>query len=316
VTPFLFLGGFYVGWNIGANDTANCVGTSVGSGLLSYRGAIVLVSLFVVTGGLLQGGNVAMTVGKGVVEAELPQVAVLVALISAGVFVTLATVLKLPVSTTQAIVGAVAGIGMAAGAPVNVGKLAEIAQVWVINPFLMALLSYVIYRMATFLMRRVRYVELWDRLMGILVLFSVAYMAFSLGANHVGTTIGPLVNLGFGGRWLILFGGLAIAAGVLTFSRRVTETLSGSITVLDPLSAFSAQAAAAMGVHLFSILGIPVSTSQAVVGAVVGVGIVKGIRAISRRRVLEILIGWVATPTTAGLLAFGLYRLVGHLGGA
>ncbi|NOX44228.1 MAG: inorganic phosphate transporter [Caldiserica bacterium] len=316
MTPFLFLGGFYVGWNIGANDTANCVGTSVGSGLLSYRGAIVLVSLFVVIGGLLQGGNVAMTVGKGVVEVELPQAAVLVALISAGVFVTLATVLKLPVSTTQAIVGAVAGIGMAAGAPVNVGKLAEIAQVWVINPFLMALLSYAIYRVATSLMRRVRYVELWDRLMGVLVLFSVAYMAFSLGANHVGTTIGPLVNLGFGGRWLILFGGLAIATGVLTFSRGVTETLSGSITVLDPLSAFSAQAAAAMGVHLFSILGIPVSTSQAVVGAVVGVGIVKGIRAISRRRVLEILIGWVATPTTAGLLAFGLYRLVGYLGGA
>ncbi len=316
MTPFLFLGGFYVGWNIGANDTANCVGTSVGSGLLSYRGAIALVSLFVVIGGLLQGGNVAMTVGKGVVEAELPQAAVLVALISAGVFVTLATVLKLPVSTTQAIVGAVAGIGLAAGAPVNVGKLAEIAQVWVINPFLMALLSYVIYRVATFLMRRVRYVELWDRLMGILVLFSVAYMAFSLGANHVGTTIGPLVNLGFGGRWLILFGGLAIAAGVITFSRGVTETLSSSITVLDPLSAFSAQAAAAMGVHLFSILGIPVSTSQAVVGAVVGVGIVKGIRAISRRRVLEILIGWVATPTTAGLFAFGLYRLVGLIGGA
>jgi PiT family inorganic phosphate transporter len=310
VTPLLFLSSFYVGWNIGANDTANCVGTSVGSGLLSYRGAIFLVSLFVVIGGLLQGTGVATTVGKGVVEEELPRVAILVALVSAGIFVTLATMLKLPVSTTQAIVGAVTGIGLAVGTPINAGKLAEIAQIWVVNPFLMALLSYFLYRTVTYLMRRVRYVELWDRLMGLLVLFSVAYMAFSLGANHVGTTVGPLLNLGFGGRGLILFGGIAIAAGVLTYSRGVTETLSGSITILDPLSAFSAQVAAAMGVHLFSILGIPVSTSQAVVGAVVGVGIVKGVRAISRRRVLEILIGWVATPTTAGLFAFGLYRLV------
>ena len=309
MTLLLFLSGFYVGWNIGANDTANCVGTSVGSGLLSYRGAILLVALFVIIGGLLQGSEVAATVGKGVVERELPQLAVLTCLISAGVFVTLATALKLPVSTTQAIVGAVAGIGLATGSPVNGKKLLEIGQIWVLNPFLMALLSYAIYRLVSSVMWRVRYVGLWDRLMGILVFASVAYMAFSLGANHVGTTIGPLVNLGYSGKWLITLGGVAIAIGVLTYSRGVTETLSSSITVLDPLSAFSAQIAAALGVHLFSILGIPVSTSQAVVGAVVGVGIVKGIRAVSRRRVLEIVVGWVATPTSAGLLAFGLYKL-------
>ena len=168
MTPFLFLSGFYVGWNIGANDTANCVGTSVGSGLLSYRGEILLVSLFVIIGGLLQGSEVATTVGKGVVETELPQLAVLIGLISAGAFVTLATALKLPVSTTQAIVGAVAGIGLATGSPVNGKKLLEIGQVWVLNPFLMALLSYVIYRLVTLVMWRVRYVGLWDRLMGIM----------------------------------------------------------------------------------------------------------------------------------------------------
>lgn len=309
MTPFLFLSGFYVGWNIGANDTANCVGTSVGSGLLSYRGAVYLVSLFVIVGALLQGENVATTIGKGVVKAELPPLAVLIALISAGLYVTLATTLKLPVSTSQSIVGAVAGIGLAVGAPVDFGKLFRIVQIWVLNPFLTALLAYVIYRIVAIPLRRVRRVGLWDRFMALMVLASAAYMAFSLGTNDVGNSVGPLVNLGYEIRFLVIMGGVALATGALTYGHRVTETIGSSIVIMDPLSAFSAQAAAAMGVHLFSILGIPVSTSQAVVGAVVGVGLVKGIRAIRRRRVLEILIGWVGTPTTAGLLAFGLYKL-------
>ncbi len=309
MTPFLFLGGFYVGWNIGANDTANCIGTSVGSGLLSYRGAVYVVALFVIVGGLLEGHNVATTIGKGVIHAELPPLAVLVALLSAGIFVTLATTLKLPVSTSQSIVGAVAGIGLAVGAPVNFGKLLEIVEVWVLNPFLAAALAYVVYHIVAFPLRRVRRVGLWDRVVAIMVLASAAYMAFSLGSNDVANSIGPLVNLGYNMRLLLLLGGLALATGALTYGHRVTQTIGGSITILDPLSAFSAQAAAAMGVHLFSILGIPVSTSQAIVGAVVGVGLVKGIRAISRRRVLEIVVGWVATPTSAGLFAFGLYRL-------
>lgn len=97
--------------------------------------------------------------------------------------------------------------------------------------------------------------------------------------------------------------------GALSFGHRVTETVGSGITTLDPLSASAAQLAAALGVHFFSVLGIPVSTSQSVVGAVVGVGLVHGVRAIERRRGLEILGGWVATPTVAGLVSFGLYRL-------
>ncbi len=316
MTPFLFLGGFYVGWNIGANDTANCIGTSVGSGLLSYRGAVYVVAFFVVVGGLLQGYQVAHTVGKEVVTVELPQLAILVSLVSAGLFVTMATFFGLPVSTTQAIVGALTGIGLATRSPINARELLKIVEIWVLNPLLMGMLAFLLYHLVQAIMRRVRYVEFWDRVMAMLVLSSSAYMAFSLGANHVGTTIGPLVNLGFGGPGLVLLGGVALATGVLTYSHKVTHTLSRSITVLDPLSAFSAQVSAALGIHLFSILGIPVSTSQAIVGAVVGVGLVKGVRAISRRRVVEIVVGWVATPTSAGLFAFGLYRLATLLVGS
>jgi PiT family inorganic phosphate transporter len=306
----LFIGGAYVGWNIGANDAANCIGTSVGSGLISYRKGILLVAIFVMVGALLQGHNVMKTIGKGIVTEQLPVTAVLAALLSAGFFVTLATWFRLPVSTSQAIVGGVAGVGFSTGMAVNMAKLATIVQIWVVCPFLTGLLAIALYKLLSMPVRKIQRPELWDRVVGVLLVGSAAYVAFSLGANDVGNSVGPIANLGIQARWLSLLGGGALAFGALTFGHRVTETVGSGITALDPLSASAAQLAAALGVHFFSVLGIPVSTSQSVVGAVVGVGLAHGIRAIERRRVVEILGGWIATPTVAGLFSFGLYRLI------
>lgn len=306
----LFIAGAYVGWNIGANDAANCIGTSVGSGLITYRRGILLVAVFVMVGALLQGQNVMKTIGKGIVTEQLPLASVFSALLSAGFFVTLATWFKLPVSTSQAIVGGVAGVGFSAGMDVNLAKLLTIVQIWIVCPFLTGLLAVLIYKFLSIPIRKIQRPELWDRMVGVLLVGSAAYVAFSLGSNDVGNSVGPIANLGFSSRWLAVLGGAALAVGALTFGHRVTQTVGSGITTLDPLSASSAQLAAALGVHFFSILGIPVSTSQSVVGAVVGVGLVHGVRAVERKRVLEILVGWVATPTVAGLFAFGLNRLV------
>ena len=103
----LLLAGAYVGWNIGANDAGNCIGTTVGAGLLSYRKAIILVSVFVVLGAVLQGGSVMKPIGKVIVTSDLSSLAIITALLSSGFFVTLATFFKIPVSTSQAIVGGV-----------------------------------------------------------------------------------------------------------------------------------------------------------------------------------------------------------------
>ena len=115
--------GAYVGWNIGANDTANCVGTSVGCGLISFRNAVILVSIFALLGALLQGQYVMHTIGKGIVRVDLSYPAVVTALICSGFFVTLATFFRIPTSTSQAIVGGVVGIGLALKAEVNTPKL-------------------------------------------------------------------------------------------------------------------------------------------------------------------------------------------------
>ncbi|HHR86180.1 MAG TPA: inorganic phosphate transporter, partial [Candidatus Acetothermia bacterium] len=195
--------------------------------------------------------------------------------------------------------------------PVDLTKLLSIAEVWIVCPLLTAGMAFLFYRLFAFYLRKVKSPELWDKILRILLIFSAAYVAFSLGANDVGNAVGPISNLGrIPPIWLALLGSVALATGAITFGHRVTETVGGGITSLDPLSAFSAQLSAALAVHFFSILGVPVSTSQSVVGAVVGVGLVNGLSAIRGRQVIEIVAGWVATPLTGGVVSFLLYKLV------
>ena len=306
----LILAGAFVGWNIGANDAGNCIGTSVGSGLISFKRAIVLVSGFAIAGGLLQGGHVMKTIGKGIVTSELSVLAVLTALICAGVFVAMATLLRLPVSTSEAIVGGVLGVGIASGADLNFTTILAIAKVWVICPILVGVLAALIYLVTRFLLKRLGRNRFWQRLPQVMLLVSAAYISYSLGANHVGTAMGPIANLGYSTGWLGLLGGVSLAVGAITFGRRVTETVGRGITQLDVVSAFSAQMAAALAVHYFAMIGLPVSTSQSIVGGVIAVGLLQGSRTIQAKKITKIAVGWVATPTAAGLFSFGLYKLL------
>lgn len=332
---------FYVGWNIGANDAANCIGTTVGAQIISYRKAALLMSVFVILGGTLQGHHVMKTVGKGIVitdvaayEAQnaslapadfqdffpddrLPDLAIIVALLSAGFFVTLATFTSTPVSTSQAIVGGVAGVGVGiVGAQAEyfkLGVLLKILGAWVISPILTMILAFLTYLALSRLLRRARAV-LWSNVMAIAVLVSAAYVSYSLGANDVGNAIGPLLNrFPDKGPYLAALGGVAMATGALSFGQRVTDTVGKSITPLDYSGALAAQLSAAFGVHVFSMMGIPVSTSQAVVGGVIGVGLTKGMQSVSTRKISTIFVGWVVTPVCAAIFAAVVYRLLDNL---
>ncbi len=304
--------GSYVGWNIGANDTANCIGTTVGCGLLPFRRAAILVAIFAVLGGLLQGHHVMDTIGKGIVKDELNILAVFVALICSGIFVTLATFFRIPTSTSQAIVGGVMGIGLALDANIDYAKLIRIAESWVICPILVMVLAFVLYYLLTRLLHRIvsRNI-LVQNAIGWLAILSGCYVAYSMGANNAGNAVGPIANLGIIHPTVLLaIGGAAIAVGAITYGRRVADTVGKGITPLDIPGAFVAQIASAFGMHIFSIFGIPVSTSSAIVGAVVGVGLVKGARSISQKTIWTILIGWVLTPFLAALSAYSIYKLL------
>jgi PiT family inorganic phosphate transporter len=261
-----------VGWNIGANDTANCVGTSVGCGLISFRNAVVLVAIFTLLGALLQGGNVMHTIGKDIVKDDLNYPAVVIALICSGFFVTLATFFRIPTSTSQAIVGGVLGIGLAVGAEIDYSKFTYIVESWIICPVMVMVLAFVLMRYVNFILKRFESRSLLMRhAMGRLTILSACYVAYSMGANNAGNAVGPIANLGiFHPKLLLLIGGLSIALGAATYGKKVAYTVGSGITPLDISAAFIAQISAAFGLHLFSILGIPVSTSSAIVGAVVG----------------------------------------------
>ena len=334
--------GFYVGWNIGANDAANCIGTTVGARIISFRKAAILMAIFAIIGGVLQGHHVMKTIGKGIVvssseayvemynedppaqffhffpDEKLPDLAIFVALISSGLFVTLATFSSIPVSTSQSIVGGVAGVGLGiVGMQVRYFQLKVLSKIlacWVISPVLTMILAFGIYKALIYALKGAKTISVWNRLLAFLVIGTACYVSYSLGANDVGNAIGPLLNkYPDRGIYLALLGGIAMGVGALTYGRKVTYTVGNSITQLDLPGAFAAQFAAAFGVHLFSMLGVPVSTSQAIVGAVIGVGLTKGVRAVSQRRITTIMVGWVLAPSCAAVFAAILYRLLQNL---
>ncbi len=342
IAIILAVAGFFVGWNIGANDAANCIGTTVGARIISFRRAAILMAIFVILGGVFQGHSVMKTVGKGIVitssdaytklnnesapqefedffpDEKLPDLAIFVALLSAGLFVSLATFFSIPVSTSQAIVGGVAGTGVGIvglqASYFKLGVLAKILACWVISPILTMILAFGIYSALGYALKGTKTTYFWNRILALLVIGTACYVSYSLGANDVGNAIGPLLNkFPDKGIYLALLGGVAMGVGALTYGSKVTSTVGKNITPLDLPAAFSAQFAAAMGVHLFSVLGIPVSTSQAIVGAIIGVGLTKGARAVSRRKITIIAVGWIVAPSCAALFAAVAYQILKRL---
>jgi len=308
----LLLVGGYLGWAVGANDGANCVGTSVGARLLSPRRAMAWVAVFALIGALVGGRNVVVTVGTGIVTEGPSPLALLLAMGVVGLCVTSATLLRLPVSTSQAVVGALAGLGWAVGAEVDVRLLTGMIAVWGLSPLLAGGLATLLYRLGAAILPRLRRSGVADRLLVWVTLASGGYAAFALGANNLGNAVGPLAHLDFPLFPLILWGGLTIAAGALTFGYRVTQTIAYELAPIDPLGAFAVQLGIALSGHLFAFVGIPVSFSHMVVGALLGVRLAKGLSVLrpTARTVRSILLGWVSVPAASGLLVFLLYKLV------
>jgi PiT family inorganic phosphate transporter len=147
-----------------------------------------------------------------------------------------------------------------------------------------------------------------DMLLRAALLAAGSYAAYALGANNVANVTAVFVGAGT----LTVFtaalvGGLSIAFGVLTYSRGVMETVGRKLVRLDPFSALVVVLAEGLTVHFYTVLGVPVSTSQAVIGAVVGIGIIKGARTIKRKTLYGIFTGWFLTPPVACFIAMCIY---------
>ena len=299
-----------IGWSIGANDAANSLGTAVGSKVLTLRQAIILISIFGFLGAFLQGSYVTKTIGRGIVPLNelaktLQLYVAVVATFAACAWVVLATYWKMPISTSHSIVGAVAGAGLAIHAPVRWKVLLDIFICWIFTPVGAAVLGYLFYRIFKNIFYRFvprKYIKIS---IAALIIASGCYVAYSWGANDVANATGLISGAGVLTPTVsVIFGGLAIALGIMTWGYKVIETIGSEITHLLPIMAFSAQLASAINVHIYTLFGIPVSTSHSIVGAIFGVGLVRGTRVINLRIMREIIICWIATPFVSGIISF------------
>jgi len=394
--------GLYMAWNIGANDVANAMGTSVGSGALTLRQAVALAGILEFAGAVLVGGYVTDTVRKGIVDpgifADEPMMlayGMTAALAAAAIWLNLATILGWPVSTTHSIVGAISGFGIVVGGvgTVSWSKLGTIVSSWVVSPVIGGLTGYLVY-----LLVRKRIIEtrdpaqaarrhapllaggmlfiltlamlfkglknlklhlLWWHSGGLamavavcghllvkllqgkpraetgpqamegifryLQVASAAFVAFAHGANDVANAVGPMaavfaiVDTGTVVQkvpvslWILLVGGAGIVIGLATYGYKVIATVGGKITEVTPSRGFAAEIAAAITILVGSKLGLPLSTTHTLVGAVVGVGFARGMSALNLGVIRSIIVSWLLTiPFAAGvcILLFYLLRLL------
>jgi PiT family inorganic phosphate transporter len=391
--------GFYMTWGIGANDVANAMGTSVGSGAITVMQAIIIAAIFEFAGAFIAGGNVTSTIRKGIVDpsglVDSPEILVygmLAALLAAAVWLMIASWRGWPVSTTHSIVGAlvgfaVAGIGVDA---VQWGKIGQIAASWIISPALGGFIAYllmmsirkvilntdnpfesakrwgpvyvflvgfiislvtmfkglkhlklelsvaqsftgavifglIVAAIGWLMMRNIEVDKEADRdyhfasvekIFVPMMIFTACAMAFAHGSNDVANGIGPLAAVASiilsGGEvaqkadlplWILILGGTGIVLGLATMGYKVMQTIGTRITQLTPSRGFCATLAAAATVVLASRTGLPVSTTHIAVGAVIGVGLARGVGAIDLRVIGGIVVSWVVTLPVGGILA-------------
>ena len=400
--------GLYMTWGIGANDVANAMGTSVGSGAISVKQAIIIAAIFEFAGAFIAGGNVTKTIRKGIIDpssiVNQPEILVygmLAALLAAAIWLMIASTKGWPVSTTHSIVGAVIGfavVGIGVDA-VEWGKVGQIAASWVVSPVLggtiafllmmsirrlilntenpfqsakrwgpgyVFLVGFIISLVTLFkglkhlnielsvgmsflaavtfglvlafigwmLINRVKVDPDADRdfhfasvekVLTPMMIFTACAMAFAHGSNDVANGIGPLAAVvsivQSGGEvaqkaslplWILVLGGVGIVTGLATMGYRVMKTIGSGITQLTPSRGYCATLAAAATVVLASRTGLPVSTTHIAVGAVIGVGLARGVGAIDLRVIGNIVVSWVITlPIGAALSAIFFFTLKG-----
>ncbi len=321
--------GLFLGWSLGANDAANVFGTAVGSRMIKFRKAAIIASLFVILGAVLQGTGATETLSSlGSIDAMGG--AFTVALCSA-IVVTWMTYYKLPVSTSQAIVGAIIGWCFYTSNPVDYKVLTVIAVSWFTGPLLGAIFSGLLYLLMRYYMRRTKtHVLILDSHIRNGLLIVGAFAAFSLGANNVSNVMGVFVNstsfhINAGPftftntHVLFLLGGLSIAAGILTYSKKVINTVGHGLLEMTPETAIVVVLSQALVLFIFSSTAlsdlfvriglpaiplVPVSSTQVIVGALIGIGAIKGIQEIRFKMLGTIMLGWLMTPVLAGLLTF------------
>ena len=309
----------FMGLNIGGNNAAASMGAAYGAKVRTKYQAVLLIGVFSVLGAVLSGGEVIKTLGKGILPpGTILLEGAIVVVAAAGITVFIANMLRVPISTSQAAVGAVVGIGFFYGASkINATFIGYIISWWIITPLLAWLLAYL---MGKYLYT---HILIWladhhesdasiRKSLNILLTISGCYVAYSAGANNAANAVGPFVGAGIIGPIPgAIFAGLAIGFGALLMGGRVLDTVGKEITELCIIRATFVEFTSAFIVHIASIKGIPVSLGEIVAAGIIGIGCANsGMHIVKGDVVKKILIAWLVSPLLAGILAFGLMNLL------
>jgi len=303
-----FLPAVFFGWTLGRNDAANIYGTTVTSGILKYRSA-ALISSFAVLAGAILGGAGGMQTLSSLSSHTLLSASVNAA--AAGISVLLLNRLGLPVSSSQAVVGSVVGIGLLSGS-VDWLVVLKIVSCWITTPLVAAIVALFLYRLIGVAFKRVRSILVQDILLKSLAVIVGGFGSFALGANNVANITGTFADI-IGVEKAVLIGGLSISAGAIMFSKRVMYTIGTKIVALESFASVIALLAQSLTVLIYAFIGVPVSVSQAIVGAVIGVGLARGSRNFDARLLKRIVFGWVSTPVISGLISVALYIAINSI---
>ncbi len=336
---FYLSSGLFLGWSLGANDAANIFGTAVGSRMVRFKKAAIIASIFVIIGAVVQGAGASETLGK-LGNISTLAAAFTVAL-SAALSVYWMTRMKLPVSTSQAIVGAIIGWNFYTNNPTDIGTLTKIVTTWISGPLLGGVFAILLFMLVKRVQKKVSLHLLYrDAIIRYGLLLVGGFGAYSLGANNIANVMGvftgsidlPVIDLGFATfnstEQLFFVGGVAIAIGVITYSKRVMETVGNTLMPLTPEAAIVVVLAQSLVLFIFSsqtlsdafqsvglppIPLVPVSSSQVVIGAILGIGLYKGGKEIKFNILGSISLGWLATPVVAGLVSFFMLFFVNNV---
>lgn len=293
------------------------MGAAFGAKARTKQQAVTLIAIFAFLGAVLSGGEVIKTLGNGIVPSgNITVVYAIVAISAAGISMFIANVLKVPISTSQAAVGAVAGVGIYVGI-LNVNVLTKIVSWWVITPLVAFFLAFImgkyIYPVILLWLVDHKSEAKIRNIIGFLLTISGCYVAYSAGANNAANAVGPLVGAGImDSATGAVIGGLTIGLGAILLGSRVLETVGNGITELCVIRAVFVEFVAALLVHAASIMGIPVSLGEIVTAAIIGIGCAnEGLLAARNETVQKIITMWFVSPLMAGAITYGALVVIG-----
>ncbi len=314
---FDFLNGFH--------DSANVVATMISSGALPPWGALVVASLAEFAGPFLFGVAVAATIGKEIVTPETVTISVVFAALGSAITWNLLTwYFGIPSSSSHALIGGVAGAVVAGYglSPIHFDGITKIFLALFLSPPLGMVAGYLFMRLVVFLARGASpgVNQFFKRAQ---ILTSVA-LALSHGSNDAQKTMGiitmSLVTLRFEEAfvvpvWVIVACAGAIALGVATGGWRIIKTLGGKMYKVRPVHGFAAQATSAAVILGGALLGGPVSTTQVVSSAILGVGSAERLSKVRWEVAYSIVMAWMVTiPASAAVAALLYFAIASFLG--